>query len=111
MDTERETKTSNLTKKDFTSFTEYEELAEQVKRLPCLYNESAKSYKERHVGNAWAVVASNLDFVEDVKYFQKQVIIGVLYKKVFLEISQSSQENTCDRGSFLMKLQAGLQLD
>ena len=63
------------------------------------------------MGNAWAVVASNLDFVEDVKYFQKQVIIiGVLYKKVFLEISQSSQENACVRGSFLMKLQAGLQL-
>ena len=32
-------------------------------------------------------------------------------KKVFLEISQKSQENTCDRVSFSMKLQAsGLQL-
>ena len=28
-------------------------------------------------------------------------------KKLFLEISQNSQENTCDRGSFLIKLQAG----
>ena len=27
-------------------------------------------------------------------------------KKVFLEISQNSQENTCARVSFLMKLQA-----
>ena len=27
-------------------------------------------------------------------------------KKVFLEISQNSQENTCDRVSFLIKLQA-----
>ena len=36
---------------------------------------------------------------------------GVLQKKVFLEISQNSQENTCARVSFLMKLQAsGLQL-
>ena len=26
-------------------------------------------------------------------------------KKVFLEISQNSQENTCARGSFLKKLQ------
>ena len=31
---------------------------------------------------------------------------GVLYKKVFLEISQNSQENTCTRVSFLIKLQA-----
>ena len=32
-------------------------------------------------------------------------------KKVFLEISQNSQENTCARASFLIKLQAsGLQL-
>ena len=36
---------------------------------------------------------------------------GVLLQKVFLEISQSSQENTCARVSFLIKLQAwGLQL-
>ena len=30
---------------------------------------------------------------------------GVLYKKVFLEISQTLQENTCARVSFLIKLQ------
>ena len=36
---------------------------------------------------------------------------GVLCKKVFLEISQNSQENTCARVSFLINLQAsGLQL-
>ena len=36
---------------------------------------------------------------------------GVLWKKVFLEISQNSQANTCARASFLIKLQAsGLQL-
>ena len=29
-------------------------------------------------------------------------------KKVFLEISQNSQENTCARVSFLIKLQANL---
>ena len=33
-------------------------------------------------------------------------------KKVFLKISQNSQENTCARVSFFVKLQAsGLQLD
>ena len=31
---------------------------------------------------------------------------SVLCKKLFLEISQNSQENTCARGSFLIKLQA-----
>ena len=31
---------------------------------------------------------------------------GALCKKVFLEISQNSEENTCARVSFLIKLQA-----
>ena len=31
---------------------------------------------------------------------------GALCKKVFLETSQNSQENTCVRVSFLIKLQA-----
>ena len=31
---------------------------------------------------------------------------GFLYKSVFLEISQNSQENTCARISFLIKSQA-----
>ena len=36
---------------------------------------------------------------------------GVIEKKVFLKISQNSQENTCARVSFLIKLLAwGLQL-
>ena len=35
----------------------------------------------------------------------------VFCKKMFLEISQNSQKNTCARDSFLIKLQAsGLQL-
>ena len=33
---------------------------------------------------------------------------GVLCKKVFLEISQNSDENACARVSFLIKLQATL---
>ena len=32
---------------------------------------------------------------------------GVLYEKMFLEILQNSQENTCAKVSFLIKLQAG----
>ena len=36
---------------------------------------------------------------------------GVLWKKVFLKISQNSQENNCARVSFLIKLQvSGLKL-
>ena len=34
---------------------------------------------------------------------------GVLYKKMFLKISQNSQENTCSRVSFFNKV-AGLSL-
>ena len=37
---------------------------------------------------------------------QKAATEGVLLKKVFLEISQNSHENTCARDSFLIKLQA-----
>ena len=39
------------------------------------------------------------------KSYQKQPP-EVLIKNVFLKISQISQENTCDRASFLIKLQA-----
>ena len=35
---------------------------------------------------------------------------GVLWKELFLEISQNSQENTCVRISFLLKLQASGQI-
>ena len=41
-----------------------------------------------------------------VASFSEAATRGVLYKKVFLEFSQSSQENTCARASFLIKLQA-----
>ena len=34
---------------------------------------------------------------------------GVLLKRVFVEIWQNSQENTCARASFLIKLQALLK--
>ena len=34
--------------------------------------------------------------------------MGIFYKKVFLEISQNSQENTSARVSFLTKLQAAV---
>ena len=40
----------------------------------------------------------------DTKY-SEAATRGVLYKKVFLKISQNSQENTCARVSFLIKLQ------
>ena len=37
---------------------------------------------------------------------QKQPRAVFLWKKVFLEVSQNSQENTCAIVSFLLKLQA-----
>ena len=42
----------------------------------------------------------------DSDIFAEAATRGVLWKKVFLEISQNSQENTCVRASFLIKLQA-----
>ena len=38
--------------------------------------------------------------------FSEAATKGVLFKTVFLEISQKSQENTCARVSFLIRLQA-----
>ena len=39
------------------------------------------------------------------------IIITVFLKKVLLKISQNSQENTCARLSFLIKLQASSTRD
>ena len=54
----------------------------------------------------------NYKQIQVVWGFQKRfhrseaAIGGVLYKKVFLNISQNSRENACARVSFLIKLQA-----
>ena len=61
---------------------------------------------------------TKLTFLKDPFFWKQTVTVnpeaatrGVLWKKVFLEISQNSQENTCARDSWLIKLQAlGLQL-
>ena len=42
---------------------------------------------------------------ENMKKFTKPVAQRCSVKKVFLEISQNSQERTCARVSFLIKLQ------
>ena len=39
-------------------------------------------------------------------FFTEAVIWRCSVEKVFLEISQNSQENTCARDSFLIKFQA-----
>ena len=47
----------------------------------------------------------------NISEFAEAVVQRCSAKKVFLEISQNSQENTCARVCFLIKLQAsGLQL-
>ena len=46
-----------------------------------------------------------------VMYMLEAATRGVLWKKMFLEISQNLQKNTCAKVSFLIKLQAlGLQI-
>ena len=45
-----------------------EELAEEVRLYPCLYDKSTKGYKEKYVvANAWTKVAELLSFVENGK--------------------------------------------
>ena len=45
-------------------------------------------------------------FETSLFHIQKQLPWDVLQKKVFLEISQNSKQNTCARDYFLIKLQA-----
>ena len=72
---------------------------------------------------SWAIPRLSIPFtffqnekLENMIHFkflmiQKQPLEVFCKKKVSLEISQNSQENTCARVSFLMKLQvSGLQL-
>ena len=41
-------------------------LAETLKQYPVLYHKQCKGYKEKDaVGNAWATVANQLEFVEN----------------------------------------------
>ena len=55
-------------KKRFTLLNEDEILAEEVKKFPCLYGKSSRSYRDRGVvRNAWVEVAKKLNFLEDGK--------------------------------------------
>lgn len=48
------------------SVQENEELAEVVRKYPCLYDKSKKEYKDKVVtGNAWKEVADQLDFINN----------------------------------------------
>ena len=49
-----------------------------------------------------AIFRRLFEFVWDIKVHTEAATRGVLYKKVFLEILQNSQENTCARASFLI---------
>lgn len=48
------------------SVQENEELAEAVRKYPCLYDKSKKEYKDKIVtANAWKEVADQLDFINN----------------------------------------------
>ena len=51
------------------------------------------------------VVNTPLVSLNSCRYFPEAVARSCFVKKVFLEISQNSQENTCARVSFLIRLQ------
>ena len=52
------------------------------------------------------VVTNNLNTFIWINHKVEAATRGVLWKKVLLEILQNSQENTCARASFLLKMQA-----
>ena len=53
----------------------------------------------------------SLRWITKILFLNKEAVIQrCSVRKLFLETSQNSQENTCARVSFLIKLQAGLQL-
>ena len=67
-----------------------------------IFNCSQKDLTWAHLKKtlkALEAVSSKLTFTN-----KETAIRGVSWKKVFLEISQNSQENTCARVSFLIKL-------
>ena len=78
------------------------------KRTPLSFNKFSEQFFIAHLNvNTFENIQRNRDNRKMVEVATRRV----LWKKVFSEISQSSQEKTCTRVSFLMKLQAsGLQL-
>ena len=55
-------------KRRFTVLNEDEILAEEVKKFPCLYDKSGRSYRDRGIiRKAWVEVAKKLEFLEDDK--------------------------------------------
>ena len=45
---------------------ENEELAEVIRKYPCLYHDSKKEYKDKNVmEKAWKEVADQLDFIQN----------------------------------------------
>ena len=55
------------------------------------------------ITDSTTVIITQRDDLKEL--FGEAAIRGVLQEKVFLEISQNPQENTCARVSFLIKLQ------
>ena len=65
---------------------------------------------KQHLGHIWSSIPEKVkhtkaELKKSVAYTEAATG-GVLQKKVFLKVSQNSQENTCARVSYLIKLQA-----
>ena len=63
-------------------------------------------YKPFHSFQSFDLTGFYIKQNTELKRAKEAATKGVLPEKVFLEISQNSQKNTCDRVSFLMKVQA-----
>ena len=67
---------------------------------------SKYTFSIEHLVTTASVVKSSSTFCYSNVVQTEAATRSILYERVFLEISQNSQENTCARASFLIKLQA-----
>ena len=93
------TKKKDVARKYLVSICKAKTSYECVRKYTCLYDKSSESYKDKHrMDNVWREFIKELGFEAGAKAVAQTCSV----KKVFLEIPQNSQENSCARvGSFI----------
>ena len=64
-----------------------------------------KKFRPKYYKRFLVNILKNLSIYNNFLHISKAATRGVLWKKVFIEILQNSQENICARVSFLITLQ------
>ena len=85
-------------------YTKNEKLLNGKLYFLCSVVAAISSFRSDYLCGDSAFIASNI--LKDKHWINKSSHRKCYVKKLFLEISQNSQENICARGSFLIKLQA-----